>query len=185
MQPFRLGYVANCLTLGIGASHTTRLANATPERLEALIEQNLGELEQILLFNEAQGIEVYRSSPLPPTRSTGWSGGGPSAVPSSAAERSPRGRTSGSPSTPRLQVPHSPRPGRRCAPLQWRSCGTGRGSSISWARMPTGGSSSTWEGRHPIERPPWRAPIDSSARCRTMRAGGSPSNTTAGSGRPA
>lgn len=60
MQPYRLGYVANCLTLGIGASHTTRLANATPERLEALIEQNLEELERILLFNEAHGIEVYR-----------------------------------------------------------------------------------------------------------------------------
>lgn len=62
MQSHRLGYVANCLTLGIGASHTTRLANATPERLEALIEQNLGELEQILLFNEAHGIQVYRIS---------------------------------------------------------------------------------------------------------------------------
>lgn len=60
MQPFRLGYVANCLTLGIGASHTTRLANATPERLEALIERNLAELERILLFNEQHGIEVYR-----------------------------------------------------------------------------------------------------------------------------
>ncbi|WP_373048616.1 UV DNA damage repair endonuclease UvsE [Vulgatibacter sp.] len=60
MDAYRLGYVANCLTLGIGASHTTRLANATPERLEALIEQNLEELERILLFNEAYGIEVYR-----------------------------------------------------------------------------------------------------------------------------
>ena len=60
MRPFRLGYVANCLTLGIGASHTTRLANATPERLEALVEQNLGELEQILLFNEQHGIRIYR-----------------------------------------------------------------------------------------------------------------------------
>jgi len=60
MDAFRLGYVANSLTLGIGASHTTRLANATPERLEALIEQNLAELERILLFNEAHGIHVYR-----------------------------------------------------------------------------------------------------------------------------
>ncbi|MCP3142083.1 UV DNA damage repair endonuclease UvsE [Pyxidicoccus xibeiensis] len=57
---YRLGYVANCLTLGVGASHTCRLAGATPERLEALTAQNLEELEQILLFNEAQRIEVFR-----------------------------------------------------------------------------------------------------------------------------
>lgn len=56
----RLGYVANCLTLGLGASRTCRLANATPERLEELIAINLGELEQILLFNEAHGIQVFR-----------------------------------------------------------------------------------------------------------------------------
>jgi len=60
MGPCRLGYVANCLSLGIGASHTTRLANATPQRLEALIDLNLGELERILLFNEEHGIQVYR-----------------------------------------------------------------------------------------------------------------------------
>ena len=57
---YRLGYVANCLTLGVGASHTCRLAGATPQRLEALTAQNLEELEQILLFNEARGIEVFR-----------------------------------------------------------------------------------------------------------------------------
>ncbi len=60
MELYRLGYVANCLTLGIGASHTARLANATPERMEELIAWNLQELEQILLFNEQHGIEVYR-----------------------------------------------------------------------------------------------------------------------------
>jgi UV DNA damage endonuclease len=57
---YRLGYVANCLSLGIGASHTCRLAGATPERLASLVAQNLEELEQILLFNEAHGIHVYR-----------------------------------------------------------------------------------------------------------------------------
>ena len=41
---YRLGYVANCLTLGVGASHTCRIAGATPERLEALTAQNLEEL---------------------------------------------------------------------------------------------------------------------------------------------
>lgn len=60
MGTFRLGYVATCLSLGIGASHTCRLANATPERLEQLIAANLEELERILRFNEAHGIFVYR-----------------------------------------------------------------------------------------------------------------------------
>jgi UV DNA damage endonuclease len=60
LSTYRLGYVANCLSLELGASHTCRLAGATPERLEALIEQNLSELEQILLFNEAKGIELFR-----------------------------------------------------------------------------------------------------------------------------
>lgn len=56
----RLGYVASCLTRGIGASHTTRVANATRRRLDELIALNLAELEQILLFNEAHGIHVFR-----------------------------------------------------------------------------------------------------------------------------
>ena len=60
MQPFRLGYVAQCLTLKLGASHTCRVANATPVRLLDLIAQNLAELEQILLFNEKNGIQVFR-----------------------------------------------------------------------------------------------------------------------------
>jgi UV DNA damage endonuclease len=60
LSTYRLGYVANCLSLELGASHTCRLAGATPERLDALIEQNLAELEQILLFNEARGIELFR-----------------------------------------------------------------------------------------------------------------------------
>lgn len=56
----RIGYVAKCLTLGIGAGHTTRLGNASPGRLAALIAQNLEELEQILLFNERERIGVFR-----------------------------------------------------------------------------------------------------------------------------
>ncbi|WNG14891.1 UV DNA damage repair endonuclease UvsE [Cystobacter fuscus] len=60
LSTYRLGYVANCLSLGLGASHTCRLASATPHRLEELIELNLSELEQILLFNEAHGIELFR-----------------------------------------------------------------------------------------------------------------------------
>ena len=56
----RLGYVASCLTLGLGASHTTRVANATPKRLEELIATNLAELEQILRFNERNAIHVFR-----------------------------------------------------------------------------------------------------------------------------
>ena len=74
----RLGYVANCLTLGITASHTCRVANATPRRIAELVASNLAELEQILLFNEAHAIEVFRigSSLVPlashPVNRTRW-----------------------------------------------------------------------------------------------------------------
>lgn len=74
----RLGYVASCLSLGIGASHTCRVANATPRRLEELIAANLQELERILLFNAEHGIYVYRigSSLVPlashPVNTTRW-----------------------------------------------------------------------------------------------------------------
>ncbi len=57
---FRLGYVANCLSIGLTASHTCRVAGATPQRLEHLIAENLAELEQILLFNEAHDIQLFR-----------------------------------------------------------------------------------------------------------------------------
>jgi UV DNA damage endonuclease len=60
LSSYRLGYVANCLSLGLGASHTCRLAGVTPRRLSELIELNLAELEQILLFNEQHGIELFR-----------------------------------------------------------------------------------------------------------------------------
>ncbi|RKH52924.1 UV DNA damage repair endonuclease UvsE [Corallococcus sp. AB050B] len=57
---YRLGYVAQSLTLGVSASHTCRLATATPQRLEALAAQNLEELEQILRFNAEHAIHVFR-----------------------------------------------------------------------------------------------------------------------------
>jgi UV DNA damage endonuclease len=60
LSSYRLGYVAHCLTLELGASHTCRLAGATPRRLSELIARNLAELEQLLLFNEAHGIELFR-----------------------------------------------------------------------------------------------------------------------------
>lgn len=60
LSSYRLGYVANCLSLELGASHTVRLAGATPSRLSELIELNLAELEQILLFNEQRRIELFR-----------------------------------------------------------------------------------------------------------------------------
>jgi UV DNA damage endonuclease len=67
---FQLGYVANCLSLDVGASHTTRVAKATSARLNELIALNLRELEQILLFNERHGLHVYRiSSSLVPLAS--------------------------------------------------------------------------------------------------------------------
>lgn len=74
----QLGYVANCLTLGLGASHTCRVANATPARLEEIVALNLQELEQILLFNASRGIRVFRigSSLVPlashPVNQTQW-----------------------------------------------------------------------------------------------------------------
>jgi len=52
--------VAVCLALDIGASHTCRVANATARRLTELVAQNHEELERILRFNEAQGIELFR-----------------------------------------------------------------------------------------------------------------------------
>lgn len=78
MIDIRLGYVATSLTVGFGASHTCRVVNATPGRIESLVAENLAELEQILLFNEAHGIQVFRigSSLVPlashPINTTQW-----------------------------------------------------------------------------------------------------------------
>ncbi|RKG71613.1 UV DNA damage repair endonuclease UvsE [Corallococcus sp. CA054B] len=60
LSTYRLGYVAQSLTLGVSASHTCRLATATPQRLEALAAQNLEELEQLLRFNAEHGIHLFR-----------------------------------------------------------------------------------------------------------------------------
>lgn len=55
----RLGYA--CVnTLLPSSARTVRLANATPERLRELIAANLDALETILLWNEENGIEVFR-----------------------------------------------------------------------------------------------------------------------------
>jgi UV DNA damage endonuclease len=55
----RLGYA--CVnTLLPSSARTLRLANATPERLHELIAANLDALETILLWNEENGIEVFR-----------------------------------------------------------------------------------------------------------------------------
>ena len=60
LDEVRLGYVSQSMALGISAGHTCRLAGATPGRIEALVAENLSELEQLLLYNEAHGIEVFR-----------------------------------------------------------------------------------------------------------------------------
>lgn len=55
----RLGYA--CLNTRLpSAARTVRLANATPERLRELIAANLDALEEILRWNEARGIRVFR-----------------------------------------------------------------------------------------------------------------------------
>jgi UV DNA damage endonuclease len=57
---YRLGYIAQCLSGGWTTSHTCRIANATPQRLEQLIAKNLSDLEKILTFNESQQIFLFR-----------------------------------------------------------------------------------------------------------------------------
>ncbi|MHB8873770.1 MAG: UV DNA damage repair endonuclease UvsE [Myxococcaceae bacterium] len=75
---FRLGYVAQSLALGMSASHTCRVANATARNLTFLTAQNLAELEQLLLYNESLGIGLFRvgSSLVPlashPVNRTRW-----------------------------------------------------------------------------------------------------------------
>ena len=58
-QGLRLGYA--CVNTQLPSSaRTLRLANVTHERLRELIAANLDALEQILLWNERHGIEVFR-----------------------------------------------------------------------------------------------------------------------------
>ena len=55
----RLGYA--CLNTLFGSpARTTRLANATPERLRELLAANLDTLEAILRWNDANDIRVFR-----------------------------------------------------------------------------------------------------------------------------
>jgi UV DNA damage endonuclease len=55
----RLGYA--CVNTALPSSaRTVRLANATPDRLRALIAANLDALEAILRWNAGHGIEVFR-----------------------------------------------------------------------------------------------------------------------------
>lgn len=57
----RLGYA--CLNTLFGSpARTTRLANATPERLRELLAANLDTLEAILRWNDANDIRVFRLS---------------------------------------------------------------------------------------------------------------------------
>jgi UV DNA damage endonuclease len=58
----KIGYA--CLTVGVPETtmRTTRKANATPERLVELIEQNLISMENMLDYNIAHGIDMYRIS---------------------------------------------------------------------------------------------------------------------------
>ena len=57
---FRFGYA--CIALGAGrtTNHGTVLRNATPARLEALIDQNLSELQAILEYNVEHNIRLFR-----------------------------------------------------------------------------------------------------------------------------
>lgn len=57
----RVGYA--CVNTALpSSSRTTRLANATPERLRELTAANLDALEAILRWNAAHGIAVFRLS---------------------------------------------------------------------------------------------------------------------------
>lgn len=57
-----LGYACICLSVDVSCNHGTILRNATPERLEALIAQNLAALRDIFAFNEANGVRLFRLS---------------------------------------------------------------------------------------------------------------------------
>jgi UV DNA damage endonuclease len=57
----RVGYA--CICLGreeLRCQRTTVLRNATPERLRALIHENIDGLEQILTYNQERGFRLFR-----------------------------------------------------------------------------------------------------------------------------
>lgn len=58
----KIGYA--CLTIGVPGTQmkTCRKANATPERLAAIIDNNLNALEAMIDYNIRQGIAMYRIS---------------------------------------------------------------------------------------------------------------------------
>lgn len=58
----KIGYA--CLTVGVPTTQlkTTRKANATPERLTELIANNLKAMENMIDYNIAHGIKLYRIS---------------------------------------------------------------------------------------------------------------------------
>jgi UV DNA damage endonuclease len=78
MRHVRLGYACINLTLGNKGrtSHTCRIANATHQRLEELARANLIGLSEILRWNVAQHIEIFRISstiiPLASHPTTQW-----------------------------------------------------------------------------------------------------------------
>ena len=57
-----LGYVATNFTIDASTARTCRLANATPERLRALIAANLADLGRVFAFNAENGVHLYRMS---------------------------------------------------------------------------------------------------------------------------
>jgi len=64
MERIRLGYACINLTLGSkgNTSRTCRLSNATPHHLEELTRGNLGCLLEVLRWNDAHKIKVFRIS---------------------------------------------------------------------------------------------------------------------------
>jgi len=56
----RLGFVASVLSEDITTSRTCRLSNASPDRLRALIRENLGALARVIDFLERTRIRLYR-----------------------------------------------------------------------------------------------------------------------------
>jgi UV DNA damage endonuclease len=58
----RLGFVASVLTENLSTSRTCRLRNVTPDRIRALIDQNLAALEAVIAFLVHHRIRLYRIS---------------------------------------------------------------------------------------------------------------------------
>jgi hypothetical protein len=72
-------------------ARTARLSNVTDERIEELVDANLGALEVILRWNRSRGIQVFRltSNLIPfgshPANTLPWWGSSPTASPVWAA----------------------------------------------------------------------------------------------------